>query len=54
MPAHLEEFNLPTLNSNISLFYQIILAHEFTLKRPAHGLKKLNTDKSKRDQKTNE
>jgi SNF2 family DNA or RNA helicase len=42
MPAHLEELNLPTLNSNISLFYQNIFARVLTLKRPAHELKKLN------------
>lgn len=29
-------------NSKIPLFHQKILAHELTLKRPAHELKKLN------------
>jgi|SRR3990172_8891939 len=42
MPAHLEELNLPTLNSKISLFYQNIFARVLTLKRPSHELKKLN------------
>lgn len=33
---------LSNSNSKIPLFYQKILAHELTLKRPAHELKKLN------------
>ncbi|HHT9106821.1 MAG TPA: hypothetical protein ACFYD7_13265 [Candidatus Wujingus californicus] len=33
---------MTTSQYTISLFYQIILAHELTLKRPSHELKKLN------------
>ena len=33
---------MTTSQYTISLFYQIILAYELTLKRPAHELKKLN------------
>ena len=39
---HLEELNLPTLNCKIPQYFQKILAHELTLKRPSHELKKLN------------
>jgi len=39
---HLEELNLPTLNCKIPQFFQKILAHELTLKHPAHELRKLN------------
>lgn len=33
---------MPALNSKVPLFYQKILAHELTLKRPTHELRKLN------------
>lgn len=36
------ESNLPTLNCKTPQFPQKILAHELTLKRPSHELKKLN------------
>ena len=39
---HLEELNLPPLNCKIPQLFQKILAHELTLKRPAHELRKLN------------
>lgn len=39
---HWEELNLPASNYKVPLFYQKILAHKLTLKRPAHELKKLN------------
>jgi hypothetical protein len=38
----LEELRLSTSNHAIPLFHQKILAHELTLKRPYHALKKLN------------
>lgn len=38
----LEELNLPTLNCKIPQYFQKILAHELTLKRPSHELKKTN------------
>ncbi|KKO18549.1 MAG: helicase subunit of dna repair complex [Candidatus Brocadia fulgida] len=42
MLVHLEELHLPASNSKVTLFHQKILAHELTLKRPAHELRKLN------------
>ena len=42
MSAHLEESNLFISNCKIPQFFQIILAHELTIKRPSHELKKLN------------
>lgn len=39
---HLEELNLLISNCKTPQFFQKILAHELTLKRPAHELKKLN------------
>ncbi len=42
MLAHLEGLNLLISNCKTPQFSQKILAHELTLKRPAHELKKLN------------
>lgn len=42
MRDYLEELNLTSSNYKVPLFYQKILAYEFTLKRPAHELKKSN------------
>ena len=42
MSGHLEGLNLPVSNNKVPLFYQKILAHELTLKRPYHELTKLN------------
>ena len=39
---YLEDLNLPASNYKVPLFYQKILSHELTLKRPAHELRKLN------------
>lgn len=39
---HLEELNLLISNCKTPQFFQKILAHELTLKRPSHELKKLN------------
>lgn len=36
------ELNLPVSNYKVPLYYQKILAHELTLKRPSHEIKKLN------------
>ena len=39
---HLEELNLLISNCKIPQYFQKILAHELTLKRPSHELKILN------------
>ncbi len=42
MSVHLEELNLLISNCKTPQFFQKILAHELTLKRPSHELKKIN------------
>jgi len=39
---HLEELNLLISNCKTPQYFQKILAHELTLKRPSHELKKIN------------